>query len=57
MTHCGKIHAHLEMDLNYTKDGKVKICMIKYLIKVIQAFPEIIEGSASSPAAEYLFKM
>ena len=57
VVHCGKIHDYLGMDLDYIKDGKVKVCMIKYLIKVIQAFPELIKGSASSPAAKYLFKI
>ncbi len=57
VVHRGKIHDYLGMDLDYSKEGKIKVCMIRYLIKLIQVFPELIEESAPPPAADYIFKV
>ena len=45
------------MDLDYTEYKNVKIFMIKYLMKLLTAFPEEITTTAETPAAEYLFKI
>ena len=37
---CSKVHDYLCMDLYYSGDGKVKISMIKYFQKLLDAFPE-----------------
>ena len=52
----GKVHDYLGMDLDYTGNKNVKISMIKYLKKIIIAFPEEITTTAKTPAAEHLFK-
>jgi hypothetical protein len=38
-THRGKIHEYLGMELDYTKVGKVKISMIKYVENMLKEFP------------------
>jgi hypothetical protein len=38
-THRGKIHEYLGMQLDYTKDRKVKIGMIKYVENMLKEFP------------------
>jgi hypothetical protein len=53
----GKIHDYLGMDLDYTEDGVFGVYMIKYLHKIFNDFHEELGKSASSPAADYLFKV
>ena len=55
--HRGKVHDYLGIDLDYSEDGNVKISMIKYIIKMIREFPEVIRGSVATPAAEHLFQV
>ena len=45
------------MDLDYSKNGEVKIGMIKYLHKVEEEFPEPIIGTEKSPDGEHLFQV
>ena len=35
----GEIHDYLVIDLNYCKQGTVKVSMIKYLESVLEEFP------------------
>ena len=52
----GKVHDYyLGMNLDFTDKGKVKISMVPFLKKVIEDFPEVITGSAATPAAAHLF--
>jgi hypothetical protein len=51
----GKKHDYLGIDLDYSVPGEVKVTMVDYLKRVITEFPEIITGTASSPAVERLF--
>eukprot|EP00957_Ditylum_brightwellii_P183804 14000274-Ditylum_brightwellii.AAC.1 len=51
----GKVHDYLRMTLDFRKKGKVKVGMVKYTKEVIETFPEAIEGSVNTPAAEHLF--
>eukprot|EP00957_Ditylum_brightwellii_P210976 15365620-Ditylum_brightwellii.AAC.2 len=51
----GKVHNYIGMTLNFRKRGKVRIGMVKYTKEIIETFPEKIEGSVNTPAAEHLF--
>ena len=51
----GLKHDYLGIDLEFTEDRTVKVSMVNFLKKVIEEFPEVIKGSASSPAMERLF--
>jgi len=55
--HCGKVHDYLGMDFDYSETGKFKVSMIKYLYNVLTEFPEVLTGSAATPAADHLFKV
>ena len=41
----GKVHDYLEMDLDYSEEGLVKVSMIKYTGKILISFPENIIGT------------
>jgi hypothetical protein len=51
----GKIHDCLEMTLDCTEKGKVKIKMIDFVEKLLLDLPEEFEGEAPTPAANHLF--
>ena len=53
----GKVHDYLGMDIKYSKQGTVKLSMIKYLDSVIQEFPENLGATAITKVAEPLFKV
>ena len=53
--HRGEVHDYLGMDLDFSTPGRVRVSMIKYLSKIIKAFPEVIKSTAETPAAEHLF--
>ena len=55
--HRGKVHDYLEMDMDWSKKGKVSILMIKYLYKILEDFIEDIRKSSVTPAADHLFKI
>jgi hypothetical protein len=46
----GKVHEYLGMTFNFDTAGEVKVAMIYYLKGVIRDFPEVIMGSATTPA-------
>jgi hypothetical protein len=50
-----KKHGYLGMDLDYSVPGEVKVSMVDYLYRAIDEFPELIVGTATSPAADHLF--
>ena len=52
----GSKHTYLGMDLDYSEAGKCKITMSGYTKEVIDGFPEVIEGTAATPAADHLFQ-
>jgi hypothetical protein len=56
-THHGKIHKYLGIELDYTKDGIVKIGMIKYVENMLNEFPGKLRSTekATSPAGDSLF--
>ena len=45
------------MTLDYSEPGNVKIDMQEYIERLIKEFPILIEGSAATPASEFLFKV
>jgi hypothetical protein len=47
----GKKHDYLGMDLDFTVAGELRATMIPYLKCVINDFPEVITGRATSPAS------
>jgi hypothetical protein len=55
--HRGKIHDYLGMKIDFTKKGKVKIGMTKYVESMLEAFPEKIKSTdtAVTPASNGLF--
>ena len=53
----GKIHDYLGMVLDFTNPGRVAIRMEDYIRNMLTQLPEDMEGVATTPAAEYLFKV
>jgi hypothetical protein len=51
----GLVRDYLGMTLDYTTKGEVKVTMVDYLKGVLGDFPEVIDGTASTPASEHLF--
>ena len=52
-----KIHDYLGMDIDWIKDGKISISMIRYLCQSLDDFVQDIRKTSATPAAEYLFKI
>ncbi len=55
--HHGKTHDYLGMDFDYSTPGVLTVSMAKYVNTVIDGFPELITGTAVTPAADHLFKI
>ena len=55
--HRGKIHHYLGMTLDFSLPGKVQISMEEYIRNMLSELPEDMEGTATTPAAEHLFKI
>ena len=53
----GKIHDYLGMTLDFTNPGKVTIRMEEYIKSMLTELPEDMDGMATTPAAEHLFKV
>jgi hypothetical protein len=53
----GKIHDCLGMTLDHSKPGYVKLDMRACVKKMLDEMPEDMDGTATSPAADYLFKI
>ena len=53
----GKVHEYLGMTLDFTLAGKVQIRMEDYIINMLTELPEDMDGMASTPATEHLFKI
>eukprot|EP00957_Ditylum_brightwellii_P152974 11643899-Ditylum_brightwellii.AAC.1 len=45
------------MTLDFSKRGKVKVIMSDYLKDIIKDFPEVIQGTVTSPASDHLFNV
>ena len=55
--HRGKVHDYLGMTLDFSIDGKVRVSMEDYIKTMLAALPEDMNGIATTPAAEHLFKV
>ena len=53
----GKIHDYLGMTLDFSIDGKVQISMEEYIRNMLTELPEDMDGMATTPATEHLFKV
>jgi len=53
---CGKIHDYLGMTLDFSTPSVLHLSMKDYIENTLDAFPQTIEGSATSPAAAHLFQ-
>ena len=53
----GKLHDYLGMTLDFSRPGKVQINMEEYIRNMLAELPEDMEGTATTPAAEHLFKI
>ena len=55
--HRGNFHDYLGMGMDWSKDGKVTIGMIKYLYQILDEFIEEITKTLTTPSADYLSKI
>jgi hypothetical protein len=53
----GKKHNYLGMMLDFSKDGAFVDDMEDYLKEMLNNFPEDMNGMATTPAADHLFKV
>ena len=53
----GPVVDYLGTHIHYPGDGTVEFSQIPYLCKIMEDFPEQINATKASPAAEYLFKV
>ena len=53
----GKIHDYLGMNLDFSLDNKVQISMEDYIKNMLAELPADMDGIATTPAAEHLFKI
>merc|ERR1711966_605417 len=53
----GKIHDYLGMNMDWLKDGKVTISMIKCLFQILEEFIDEITKTSVTLSADYLFKI
>ena len=53
----GKIHDYLGMTLDFSIAGKVQIHMEEYMTNMLTELPADMDGMATTPAAEQLFKI
>jgi hypothetical protein len=51
----GKVHDYLGMTLDYSVDGKVRIAMDDYIMRMLDELPDDMDGTAATPAANHLF--
>jgi hypothetical protein len=52
----GKIHEYLGMTLDFSKEGKFIVNMEEYIDEILTGLPEDMNGMATTPAADHLFK-
>ncbi len=45
------------MDMDYTERGSLHVSMLPYIDSILEDYPEIIQNTSPTPAAEYLFKV
>ena len=55
--HQGKVHKYLGMNMDYRKQGKVKVDMKDYLKKILDNLPEKYQGRAITPEEKHHFEV
>ncbi len=55
--HMGCKHEYLGVEMEFNEDSTLDVSMFKYLQDVIDNFPEVIRGRATTPAAAHLFEV
>jgi hypothetical protein len=53
----GSANNYLGMNINFSNTSNISFDMIAYITKILNEFPKLIMGVASTPAADYLFKI
>ena len=53
----GKKHDYLGMTLDFSKGGAFIVDMEEYIKEILKDLPEDINGTATTPAADHLFKV
>ena len=54
----GKVlHNYLGMNLDFSEMVNIKVSMIKYVGKILIAFPEELKSTSATPAAYHMFKV
>ena len=53
----GRVHNFLGMKIDFSKKGKVMISMQSYIEQILDEVPDDMAGTATSPAADHLFKV
>jgi len=53
----GKVHDYLGMTLDFSSPGKVSINMRDYVDNILEEVPSDMDGVATTPAADHLFKV
>ncbi len=54
---CGSVNDYLRMNINFSNPGNVSFGMILYIKNILNKFPKLVTGVASTPAADHLFKI
>jgi hypothetical protein len=57
MMHTRRKHIYMGVDLEFQEDGNLQVSMVRYLVSVIEGFPELIVGKAATPTGNRLFDM
>ena len=52
----GKIHAYLGMTLDFSEESKFIVNMEEYIDEILIGLPEDINGVATTPVSDHLFK-
>jgi hypothetical protein len=55
--HRGKKHDYLGMTLDFSKEGAFVVDMEDYLKEILKDLPEDMNGTATTPVADHLFKV
>ena len=55
--HLWNKYDYLGMDSEFMNNKSLEVSMFKYLVRIIDEFPEVITGKSATPAADHLFSV
>jgi hypothetical protein len=55
--HCSPVHDYLGVTIDYSEPGKVKFIQKDYVDGILEEAPSDFDGTATSPAANHLFRV